>query len=68
MRSISDEIYTIRRLNYGIVKGKKVRVLERAVMKHIDIELFQRGNGNTGPWRTVTDWGVRVWLSGCGLL
>ncbi len=68
MRSISDEIYIIRRLNYGIVKGKKVKVLEGAVTKHIDIARFRRGNGNTGPWGTVANWGVRVWMAGRGLL
>lgn len=68
MRSISDEIYIIKRLNYGIVKGKKVKVLEGAVMKHLDIEHFQRENGDSGPWRIVADWGVKVWMTGRGWL
>ena len=31
MKSISDGIYVVKRLNYGIVKGKKVKVLEGVV-------------------------------------
>ena len=68
MKSISDEIWIIKRLNYGIVKGKKVKVLEGAVMKHLDIERFQRWNGDTDPWRMVADWIARVWMSGRGWL
>ena len=68
MKSISDGIYVVKRLNYGIVKGKKVKVLEGVVTQHIDIEPFKRGNGDTEQCRMVAHRSLSLLISGRGLL